>query len=73
MRFNKFRDELNLSKEIKFYSWKHSGASELKDAGANMYEIQRHFRHKSVTTTEQYWRKRLGGTKDNIKKSFPDI
>lgn len=73
MRFNKFRDELNLSKEIKFYSWKHSGAAELKDAGANMYEIQRHFRHKSVTTTEQYWRKRLGGTKDDIKNNFPDI
>ena len=72
-RFNKFRDELNLSKEIKFYSWKHSGAAELKDSGANMYEIQRHFRHKSVTTTEQYWRKRLGGTKDDIKNSFPDI
>lgn len=31
-------------------------------------EIQRHFRHKSVTTTEQYWRKRLGGTNDAIKK-----
>lgn len=73
MRFNKFRDELDLSKEIKFYSWKHSGAAELKDAGANMYEIQRHFRHKSVTTTEQYWRKRLGGTKDDIKNNFPDI
>ncbi len=73
IRFNKFRDELNLSKEIKFYSWKHSGASELKDAGANMYEIQRHFRHKSVSTTERYWRKRLGGVKDDIKNKFPDI
>lgn len=73
MRFNKYRDELGLSKEIKFYSWKHSGAAELKDAGANMYEIQRHFRHKSVTTTEKYWRKRLGGTKDEIKNRFPDI
>lgn len=73
MRFNKFRDELNLSKEIKFYSWKHSGASELKDAGANMYEIQRHFRHKSVSTTEKYWRKRLGGMKGDIKNKFPDI
>lgn len=72
-RFNKIRDELGLPREIKFYSWKHSGALELKTAGANMYEIQRHFRHKSVTTTEGYWRKRLGGTGDEIKKKFPDI
>ncbi|MDD4438180.1 MAG: site-specific integrase [Tissierellia bacterium] len=73
MRFNKYRDELGLSKEIKFYSWKHSGASELKDAGANMYDIQRHFRHQSVSTTEKYWRKRLGGSRGEIKNKFPDI
>lgn len=73
MRFNKFRDELGLSKEIKFYSWKHSGAAELKDAGANMYDIQRHFRHQSVSTTEKYWRKRLGGSRGEIKNKFPDI
>ncbi len=72
-RFNKFRDGLGLSKEIKYYSWKHSGALELKNSGANMYEIQRHFRHKSVTTTEGYWRKRLGGTGEHIKENFPDI
>ncbi len=72
-RFNKCRDDLGLSREIKYYSWKHSGALELKNSGANMYEIQRHFRHKSVTTTEGYWRKRLGGTGENIKKNFPDI
>lgn len=72
-RFNKIRDSLGLSKEIKYYSWKHSGALELKNSGANMYDIQRHFRHKSVTTTEGYWRKRLGGTGDKIKNNFPDI
>lgn len=72
-RFNKYRDELCLSKEIKFYSWKHSGAAELKDAGANMYDIQRHFRHQSVSTTEKYWRKRLGGSRGEIKNNFPDI
>lgn len=73
MRFNKFRDALGLSKEIKYYSWKHSGALELKNSGANMYDIQRHFRHKSVTTTEGYWKKRLGGTGGKIKNNFPDI
>lgn len=73
VRFNAIRDKLGLPKDIKFYSWKHSGALELRNSGANMYEIQRHFRHKSVTTTEGYWRKRLGGSGDNIKKNFPTI
>lgn len=73
VRFNGVRDRLGLSKEIKFYSWKHSGATELKEGGANMYDIQRHLRHKSVTTTEKYWRKRLGGAGDDIKDNFPTI
>lgn len=72
-RFNRLRDELHLTKEIKLYSWKHSGAMELKESGADMYQIQRHFRHKSVTTTERYWVKRLGGTSQKIKENFPDI
>lgn len=73
VRFNAVRDKLNLSKEVKFYSWKHSGALELKESGANMYDIQRHFRHESITTTEGYWRKRLGGAGKRIKKEFPSI
>lgn len=73
MRFNKFRDELGLSSEIKFYSWKHSGAQELKIAGANIYSIQHHLRHKSLTTTEQYFKKRYGGGDKIIRDEFPDI
>ena len=72
-RFNAFRDQIGLSKDIKYYSWKHAGALELKNSGANMYDIQRHFRHESITTTEGYWRKRLGGISPNIKNKFPDI
>jgi integrase len=72
-RFNKFRDKLNLPKSIKFYSWKHSGAQELADRGASIYEIQRHLRHRDMTTTESYLRKRIGQRSNAIKHHFPDI
>lgn len=72
-RFNRFRDELNLSKEIKLYSWKHSGATELVESGKNIYKIQRHLRHKSLTTTERYWAKRIGYSGNKIKNKFPEI
>jgi site-specific recombinase XerD len=72
-RFNKIRDRLNLSKDIKYYSWKHSGAQELADAGANTYELQRHLRHRDLATTEKYLRKRIGQKSDMIKKNFPSI
>ena len=73
IRFNKFRDDLHLSKDIKYYSWKHSGAQELADAGANTYELQRHLRHRELTTTEQYLRKRIGQRSNTIKHKFPSI
>ena len=73
IRFNKFRDELNLSKEIKYYSWKHSGAQELANVGANTYELQRHLRHRDLVTTESYLRKRIGQRSNTIKHNFPSI
>jgi len=72
-RFNIYRDQLNLPKEVKFYSWKHSGAQELSIAGINIYELQRHLRHKSISTTEQYLKKRLGQRSNNIRNNFPNI
>jgi integrase len=73
LRFNRFRTRLNLPKEVKLYSWKHSGAQELNSAGVNMYEISRHLRHKNITTTEHYTRKRLGPKSSAIKHDFPQI
>ncbi|MDR1369081.1 MAG: tyrosine-type recombinase/integrase [Dysgonamonadaceae bacterium] len=72
-RFNKVRDDLKLSKDIKYYSWKHSGAQELADAGANTYELQRHLRHRELASTEAYLRKRIGQRSDRIKHEFPSI
>jgi len=73
IRFNVFRDQLNLSKYIHYYSWKHSGAQELADAGANPYELQRHLRHRDLATTESYLRKRIGQKSSMIKHNFPSI
>lgn len=72
-RFNSFRKRLNLPSCYKFYSWKHSGAEALADAGTSIWELQSHLRHQSVTTTEQYTRKRIGSRSDSIKNNFPDI
>jgi integrase len=73
IRFNAFRDRLNLPKDIHYYSWKHSGAQELADDGASIYEIQRHLRHRDITTTEQYLKKRIGPRSDAIQHHFPSI
>ena len=72
-RFTKFRKELKLPDAVKLYSWKHSGAQELAAQGANIYEIQRHMRHRDIATTEQYLRKRIGQRSNTIKHNFPSI
>ena len=73
LRHNKFRDQLNITDEVKLYSWKHSGAQELSNAGINTYDLCRHLRHKSIVTTEHYIRKRLGEKNEIIRNNFPDI
>ena len=72
-RFTRFRKELKLPNSVKLYSWKHSGAQELADAGANTYELQRHLRHRDLATTEIYLRKRIGQKSNMIKHNFPSI
>jgi len=72
-RFNAFRNQLKLPKDIKLYSWKHTGAQELAAQGASIYEIQRHLRHKNIATTEMYLKKRIGPRSDMIKHHFPEI
>ncbi len=72
-RHTKFRKRLKLPESVKLYSWKHSGAQELADAGASIYEIQRHLRHRDITTTEKYLKKRIGQRSNMIKHNFPSI
>ena len=59
-RFNRYRDDLGISPDRKFYSWKHTGAIQLLDNGVQPHDLQGHLRHKSFATTEIYIKKRAG-------------
>lgn len=72
-RFDKIRDKLGLSKRYKLYSFKHTGGVNLVNAGVNTWELQRHFRHKSVDTTEKYIRRNFGMKSKLIREDFPDM
>lgn len=71
-RFNKFRDELNLSTEYKYYSLKHTGAGMMMDSGIfNLKELMEHLRHTDINSTYHYIRRYKGST-DKIREHFPD-
>lgn len=72
-RFDRIRNRLGLSAEYKLYSFKHTGGVELVNAGVDTWELQRHFRHKSIDTTERYIRRNFAVKSDKIKNHFPDI
>lgn len=72
-RFNRHRDRLGLPKDYKLYSLKHTGGVNLVQAGVDPWQLQQHFRHKSVTTTENYIKNRLGIKSDTISNHFPDL
>ena len=70
-RFNQYRDQLGISEEHKFYSWKHTGAIALLDNGAKPYDIKTHLRHSSFSTTEEYLKKRV--VDNNMSKFSTEI
>ena len=72
-RFNILRNKLGLSADYKLYSFKHTGGVKLVNAGIDTWELQRHFRHKSIETTERYIRKNFAVKSDMLKNHFPDI
>jgi integrase len=71
VRFNKFRDKLGLSKDYKFYSLKHTGASMLLESGATILDVMGHLRHSDIDSTYHYIRKRSGSGSDKIRNHFP--
>ncbi len=68
-RFNRYREEIGISPDKKFYSWKHTGAIELINNGAKPYDLMDHLRHKNFDTTEKYLKKRIK-TKDKKISMF---
>ncbi|WP_303181344.1 site-specific integrase [uncultured Butyricimonas sp.] len=71
-RFNKFRDDLKLSREYKLYSFKHTGAGALLDAGITFKDLMDHLRHSDIESTYHYIRKHHGKRSDKIRNHFPD-
>lgn len=72
-RFDAIRDALGISKVYKFYSFKHTGGVELVNAGIDTWQLQRHFRHSSVATTEAYIRRNFSPNNDLLRNQFPDL
>lgn len=72
-RFNSFRDTLGLSKDYKFYSWKHTGAVMASNAGVPTKDLQNQMRHHSLDETDKYLRRMKGTDSEHLKSGFPDI
>ena len=70
-RFNQFRDRLNLPKEYKFYSFKHTGASMLHQSGISMRELMDQLRHTKLDATQHYLKKHCGIVNNRIRDNFP--
>ncbi len=73
-RFNKYRDELNMPKSYKFYSWKHTGNSAAIDSPSiSNYELQQQNGHSSIATTEKYVKNKIGRVSASIRDDFPEL
>jgi len=72
VRFNRIRDQLGLSKDYKYYSWKHTGATAAVDAGIPERHLMDQLRHKSFESTDHYFRRHIGYRSPAIDDHFPD-
>lgn len=72
--FNAIRERLNLPHEYKLYSFKHTAAVKLaKSNRMGIKDIQQHFRHSSIETTDKYMRKMAAYDTDIMRTEFPDL
>ena len=69
-RFNKYRDELGLSKDVKFYSFKHTSASRLIKI-MDINSVKDFLGHSNITSTQKYIHRIGGGINEVLKYSFP--
>ena len=74
INFNRIRTLLNLPPEYKLYSFKHTSAVKLAKSGRmSIRDIQQHFRHSSIDTTDKYMRKMAAYDTDMMVDEFPDL
>lgn len=72
-KFNKIRDDLELPKDYKFYSWKHTGACDASEANIPIDHLRTHLRHRSLESTQHYLERKRGWRSENIIKDFPEL
>ncbi len=72
-RFNIIRDRLNLPKEYKLYSFKHTGNSRLVDSPVPIYHIQKQNGHSSMRSTEEYFKNKIGFKSSELQNNFPTL
>lgn len=70
-KFDKFRDQLGLSKDIKFYSMKHTGVTMLAESGAPIRAIMDQCRHTNLSATQHYLKRHAGLVNERIRDYFP--
>jgi integrase len=70
-RFNKYREAMNLPKNYKFYSFKHTGASNLHMSGISMRELMDQLRHTKLEATQHYLKRHCGIVNNRIRDNFP--
>jgi integrase len=71
-RFNKYRDKFELSKGIKFYSFKHTGATMLHTSKiVSTVELMNQLGHSHLTATQHYVKKHAGTINSEIRDNFP--
>lgn len=71
MRFNKFRDQMTLSKSYKWYSFKHTGAGKLLESGASIAELMNQLGHSDITSTYHYIKRHFGERSEHVRTKFP--
>jgi integrase len=70
-RFNVFRSRHGISKEVKFYSWKHTGGTDLVHMRLlSVTQLQNHFGHDRITSTEKYIEECGGKINRDLKDKF---
>jgi integrase len=70
-KFDMFRDMLGISKEIKFYSMKHTGVTMLAESGAPIRSIMDQCRHTNLSATQHYLKRHAGLVNERIRDYFP--
>lgn len=71
-RFNKFRDELHLTKRYKLYSFKHTGATALHNSNmVSLRGLMDQLGHSRLEATQHYVKKHAGFINHSIRDSFP--